>query len=75
MITFGAMVEYHPISPRDQATLHQCGEEVIPGIFLDYEQVVERNWKGYILIVDLDDLEKLDASKIFVLEESTQRKY
>ena len=54
---FGAMVEYHPISTRDQSRLHQFGKEVLPGTFLGYELVVERIWKGDIPIADLEDLE------------------
>ena len=33
-IPFGAMVEYHPISAKDQSRLHQSGKKVLPGIFL-----------------------------------------
>ena len=59
------MVEYHPSSPKDQATLHQFGKKVIPGIFLGYELIAGGIWKGDILIADLEDLEKLDASDIY----------
>ena len=31
---FGAMVECHPISAKDQSRLHQFGEKVQPGTFL-----------------------------------------
>ena len=62
---FGAMVEYHPISPRDQARIHQFGRKVLPGIFLGYELVARRIWKGDILTADLEDLEELDASEIY----------
>ena len=34
VIPFGAMVEYYPISARDQSRLHQFGKKVLPGIFL-----------------------------------------
>ena len=34
VIPFCSMVEYHPISPKDQSRLHQCGEKVLLGIFL-----------------------------------------
>ena len=54
---FGAMVECHPISPKDQARVHQLGKKVLPGIFLGYELVAGRIWKGDILIADLEDLE------------------
>ena len=33
IIPFGAMVEYHPISAKDQSRLHQFGSEVLPGFF------------------------------------------
>ena len=36
VIPFGAMVEYHPISAKDQTSLHQFGPIVLPGIFLGY---------------------------------------
>ena len=36
VIPFGAMVEYHPISAKDQSRLHQFGPKVLPGIFLGY---------------------------------------
>ena len=34
VIPFGAMVEYCPISARDQARLHQFGKKVLPGFLL-----------------------------------------
>ena len=34
VIPFCSMVEYHPISPKDQSRLHQCSEKVLLGIFL-----------------------------------------
>ena len=37
LIPIGAMVEYHPISARDQSRIHQFGKKVLPGIFLGYE--------------------------------------
>ena len=36
VIPFGAMVEYHPISAKDQSRLHQFGGKILPGIFLGY---------------------------------------
>ena len=36
VIPFGAMVEYHPTSAKDQSRLHQFGAKVLPGIFLGY---------------------------------------
>ena len=39
------VVEYHPISARDQSRLHQFGKKVLPGIFLGYELIAGRSWK------------------------------
>ena len=39
IIPFGAMVEYHPFSPRDFSRIHQFGNKVLPGIFLGYEPI------------------------------------
>ena len=36
VIPFGAMVEYHLISAKDQSTLHHFGPKVLPGIFLPW---------------------------------------
>ena len=36
VISFGAMVEYHPISAKDISRLHQFGPNVLPGMFLGY---------------------------------------
>ena len=60
----GAMVEYHPISPRDEARFHQFGKNVSPGVFLGFEVVAVRLWNGDILKASLQVLEKLEASEI-----------
>ena len=39
IIPFGAMVECHPTSPKDQARIHQFGKKVSPGIFPGYELI------------------------------------
>ena len=65
IINFGAVVEYHPISPRDQSIIHQFGKKVLPGLFLGYELVAGRIWKGDLLFADLQYLEKLEASEIY----------
>ena len=36
VIPFGAIVEYNPISAKDQSRLRQFGAEILPGIFLGY---------------------------------------
>ena len=42
---YDSMVEYHPISARNQSKLHQFGKKVLPGIFLGYELITVRSWK------------------------------
>ena len=62
---FGAMIQYHPISTRDQLRLHQCRNKVLPGIFLGYALIAGRIWNGDILIADIEELEKMDASETY----------
>ena len=33
---FGSLVEYYPISAKDQSRIHQFGKKVLPGLFLGY---------------------------------------
>ena len=49
VIPFGAMVEYHPTSAKDQSRLHQFGAKVLSGLFLGYALSVGGIWKGDIL--------------------------
>ena len=35
-IPFGSLVEYHPITAKDQSRIHQFGKKVLPGLFLVY---------------------------------------
>ena len=43
VIPFGAMVEYNPISAKDQSRLQQFGAKVLPGVFLDYAYIRGEN--------------------------------
>ena len=36
VIPFGSLVEYHPITAKDQSRIHQFGKKVLPGLFLGY---------------------------------------
>ena len=65
LIPCGAMVEYLPNSERDKARIHQFGKKVLPLIFLRYALIAGRVWKGDILVADIEELEKLDASEIY----------
>ena len=58
------MVEYHPISARDQSRLQQFGKKVLPGIFPGFAVCVGGVWKGDIIVADIEELDNLDASAI-----------
>ena len=62
--SFGATVEHHSISVRDQSKLHQFGKNVLLGISFGYALFAGRNWKEYIWVADIEELEILDASDI-----------
>ena len=53
IIPFGPLVEYHPITAKDQSRIHQFGKKVLPGLFLGYALYAGRIWKGYILVQTL----------------------
>ena len=65
MIPFEAVVEYYPISTKDQSRLHQFGLKVLPGIFLGFALYAGRIWKGDIMVADIQELETMDASEIY----------
>ena len=65
IIPFGSVVEYHPITAKDQSRIHQFGKKVLGGLFLGYALYVERIWKGDVLIADLEELETMDALEIY----------
>ena len=59
------MVEYHPITAKDQSRIHQFGKKVLPGLFLGYALHAGGIWKGDVLVADLEELETMDASEIY----------
>ena len=65
IIPFGSLVEYHPITAKDQSRIHQFGKKVLPGLFLGYALYAGGIWKGDALIADLEELETMDASEIY----------
>ena len=64
VIPFGAMVEYHPTSAKDQSPLHQFGTQVLPGTFFGYVLYAGGIWKGDIMVTDIEELEKMDGSEL-----------
>ena len=65
IIPFGSLVEYHPITAKDQSRIRQFGKKVLPGLFLGYALYAGGIWKGDVLIEDLEELETMDASEIY----------
>ena len=65
IIPFGSLVEYYPITAKDQSRIHQCGKKVLPGLFLGYALYAGGIWKGDVLVADLEELETMDASEIY----------
>ena len=64
-IPFGSLVEYHPITAKDQSTINQFGKKVLPGLFLGYALYAGGIWNGDVLVADLEELETMDASEIY----------
>ena len=64
VLPFRAMVEYHPISAKDQSFLHQFRSNVLPGMFLGYASYAEGIWKGDIVVADTEEVEEMDASEL-----------
>ena len=73
IIPFGSLVEYYPISAKDQSRIHQIGKKVLPGLFLGHALYAGRIWKGDVLIADLEELETMDASEIYTKKTQCER--
>ena len=65
IIPFGSLVEYYPISAKDQSRIHQFGKKVLPGLFLGYALYAGGILKGDVLVADIEELETMDASEIY----------
>ena len=63
--SFGSLVEYHPITAKDQSRIHQFGKKVLPGLFLGYTLYARGIWKGDVLVGNLEELETMDVSEIY----------
>ena len=46
IIPFGSLVEYHPITAKDQSRIHQFGKKVLPGLFPWIRSVRGRTLEG-----------------------------
>ena len=65
IIPFGSLVEYYPMSAKNQSRIHQFGKKVLPGLFLGYALYAGGIWKGDVLVADIEELETMDASEIY----------
>ena len=65
IIQCGSLVEYHPVTAKDQSRIHQFGKKVLLGLFFGYALYAGRLWKGDVLVADLEELEAMDASEIY----------
>ena len=64
IIPFGSLFKYHPISTKDQSRIHLFGNKVFTDIFLGHVLYAGGIWKGDITVVDIEELENMDASEI-----------
>ena len=74
IIPYGSLVDYHPITAKDQSRIHQFGKKVLPGLFLGYASDAVRTWKGEVLVADLEELETMDASEIHSKKDSMRKR-
>ena len=72
IIPFGSLVEYYPISAKDQSRIHHFGKKVLPGLFLGYALYAGGIWKGDIMVAETEELETMDASEIYSKKDSVQ---
>ena len=74
IVPSGPLVEYHPISAKDQSRIHQVGKKVLPGLFFGYALYAGGIWKGDALVADLEELETMDASEIYSKKDSMRKR-
>ena len=65
IIPSGSLIEYYPISAKDQSRIHQFGKKVLPRLFLWYALYAGGIWKGDKKVADILELETMDASEIY----------
>ena len=62
----GPMVEYQPISAKDQSRIHQFERKYYLYRSLDTPCTQYESGKGDLLVADIDELQQMDASEIYV---------
>ena len=73
IIPFGSLVEYHPLTAKDQSRIRQFGKKVLPGLFLGYAVYAGGIWKGDIMVADVEELETMDAPEIYSKKTQCER--
>ena len=63
LITFGAEVEYKPISQKDLERLHSCGKKRLPRLFIGYHQQEGGGWSGDVEVIDWEELEQATEAR------------
>ena len=66
IIPFGSLVEYYPISAKDQSKNPSIWKESLTWIVPWIRSVREGIWKGDILVADIEELVTVDASEIYL---------
>ena len=64
-LPLGSTIEYHPISAKDRASLHQFGKQVLPGIFMGYALYAGKLDKGDILVADAEELREHHVQEVY----------
>ena len=65
VIPFGSLVEYHPITAKDQSESINLERKFYLDCSSDTLSTRGGIWKGDVLIADLEELETMDASEIY----------
>ena len=66
IIPFGSLVEYHPITAKDQSKNPSIWKESVTWrLFLGYALYAGGIWKGDVLRPDIEEPETMDASEIY----------
>ena len=73
IIPFGSLVEYYPITAKDQSRIRQFGKKGLPGLFLGFSMNVGGIWKDDLMVADLEELETMDASEIYSKKTQCER--
>ena len=65
IIPFGSLVEYRPITAKDQSRINQFGKQSLTWIVSWIRFVRGGIWKGDMLVADIEELETMDASEFY----------